>query len=110
MNGYTCSECGWPIIVSFPPLLTPKKFQSWCYCANKTCKHHEGDGIEHDILKRDMPVWISKNNKIAEIKEDLTVLTGSAEIAQAIIEKNSINRIEEIKEALALGEKYQKFI
>lgn len=45
-----CCKCGWPVVfllcnkelMTTPPY---SNFDYWEYCANKTCEHHEGQGI-----------------------------------------------------------------
>jgi hypothetical protein len=53
-----CVACGWPVIFAFcsdgMAQISPyAEWDSWIYCANKTCKHHEGEGILYH-----MPSWI----------------------------------------------------
>jgi hypothetical protein len=53
-----CLACGWPVIFTFcndgmAHTAPYSGWDTWIYCANKTCKHHGGEGTFHN-----MPDWI----------------------------------------------------
>jgi hypothetical protein len=53
-----CLACGWPVIVAFcndgmARTAPYSGWDNWIYCSNKTCRHHGGEGIFHN-----MPEWI----------------------------------------------------
>ena len=53
-----CLACGWPVIVAFcndgmARTAPYSGWDNWIYCSNKTCRHHAGEGIFHN-----MPDWI----------------------------------------------------
>ena len=61
MEGVHCRDCGWPIIDvccngSFAMFKDANRWDWWEYCSNKTCKHHEGQGIDQD-----RPEWIESD-------------------------------------------------
>lgn len=54
-----CNCCGWPIIFvccngSFIKFKDANKWDWWYYCSNKTCEHHDGEGIFQN-----RPDWVS---------------------------------------------------
>lgn len=56
-----CLECGWPIIHvccngSFCYFKNAVNFDWWLYCSNKTCSHHDGEGLFQNTLD-----WICYN-------------------------------------------------
>jgi len=49
-KGYHCKDCGWAIICAccndeFCNFRDASEWDWWCYCSNKGCKNHEGNGI-----------------------------------------------------------------
>jgi hypothetical protein len=53
-----CENCGWPVIFAFcndgmGQMAPYSDWDNWIYCANKTCLHHGGEGIYHNV-----PEWI----------------------------------------------------
>jgi hypothetical protein len=53
-----CLDCGWPVVFAHCIDAMAKRdpysaWNSWIYCSNKVCKHHNGDGVFHN-----MPSWI----------------------------------------------------
>ena len=53
-----CANCGWPVVYVFcndgmAHTAPYSGWDNWIYCANKTCRHHAGEGIFHN-----MPDWI----------------------------------------------------
>ena len=53
-----CKGCGWPVVLAFcndgmAHTAPYSSWDNWIYCSNKTCHHHGGEGIYHN-----MPDWI----------------------------------------------------
>jgi hypothetical protein len=53
-----CLACGWPVMFVYcndgmARTAPYSEWNSWTYCTNKTCKHHDGEGVFHN-----MPDWI----------------------------------------------------
>jgi hypothetical protein len=53
-----CLTCGWPVIFVYcndgmARIAPYSEWNAWTYCTNKTCKHHDGEGVLHN-----MPGWI----------------------------------------------------
>jgi hypothetical protein len=53
-----CARCGWPVILAhcndrMAQIAPYAEWNAWTYCTNKACKHHEGEGVFHN-----MPSWI----------------------------------------------------
>ena len=61
LKGKHCNCCGWPIVFvccndSFNDFEDAIDWDWWYYCSNKSCEHHEGEGIWQDT-----PDWVSRD-------------------------------------------------
>lgn len=50
IHNANCSDCGWPIVHvccnhPFTDFKDSKNWDYWIYCSNKSCSHHEGEGV-----------------------------------------------------------------